>query len=104
MGFDINTVAKDMLSAAEGVFRDEWPKVKEVMEQVLADEQDALEKIARAYISGAINEEEFRDQLESERDAFAAGEAMVKVCSKVTIQKAVNAALQALMEAAKAAV
>jgi len=104
MGFDIQKVAKEMLSAAEGEFRDEWPKVKKAMAQVLADEQDALEKIAQAYISGAINEEEFRDQLESERDAFAAGGAMVRVCSKVTIQKAVNAAMQALEQAAKAAV
>lgn len=104
MGFDIQKVAKEMLAAAEGEFRDEWPKVKKAMAQVLADEQDALEKIAQAYISGAISEDEFRDQLESERAVFAAGEAMVRVSSKVTIQKAVNAALQALMEAAKAAV
>ncbi|WP_243688768.1 hypothetical protein [Geotalea toluenoxydans] len=55
-------------------------------------------------MSGALTDEELQDQLEGERDAFEAGVAMCKVKSKVTIQKAVNAALKVLEEAVKAVV
>ena len=104
MSFYMNDVIKDMLSAAERVFVDEWPKVKEDMERVLADEREAMENIANAYIVGGIDEEEFKEQLESERDAFEAGVAMCRVSSKVTIQQAVNAALGVLEAAVKAVV
>ncbi|GAB7026359.1 hypothetical protein [Geotalea toluenoxydans] len=104
MGFELDKVFGDMLAAAEGVFRKEWPKVKDAMEQVLADEREALKNISEAYMSGALTDEELQDQLEGERDAFEAGVAMCKVKSKVTIQKAVNAALKVLEEAVKAVV
>lgn len=104
MGFDINSVMKDMLAAAESVILHEWPKMKDCLERVLADEKDALERITNAYISGGINEEELKEQLDSERDVLEAGVAMVRVCSKATIQRAVNAALGVLADAVKAVV
>jgi len=104
VGFELDKVFGDMLAAAEGVFRKEWPKVKDAMEQVLADEREALENVSKAYITGALTDEELQDQLDGERDAFEAGVAMCKVKSKVTIQKALNAALKVLEEAIKAAV
>jgi len=63
MSFNISDVMKDMLSAAERAFADEWPKVQGNMVRVLADEQEAMKKIANAYIDGGINEEEFKEQL-----------------------------------------
>ncbi|WP_243688767.1 hypothetical protein [Geotalea toluenoxydans] len=48
MGFELDKVFGDMLAAAEGVFRKEWPKVKDAMEQVLADEREALKNISEA--------------------------------------------------------
>lgn len=104
MAFDMNMVAKEMLAAAEGVFSEDWPKVKAGMEQVLADEQEALAQIANAFRSGGLSEAEFQEQLESEREVLAAGMAMVRVGSKATIQRAVNAALGVLTAAIKAVV
>jgi hypothetical protein len=104
LAFDMETVAKEMLTAAEGVFSEDWPKVKAGMEQVLADEQEALAQIAKAFRSGGLSEAEFQEQLDSEREVLAAGMAMVSVGSKATIQRAVNAALGVLGEAVRAVV
>lgn len=102
MGLKIDNVIKDMLSAAESIIAEEWPKVKDVMEKVLADEKDALQRLTDLRLSGAIDEEEFKDQLESERETFEAGVAMVRVQSKLSIQRAVNAAIGAFEKAVRA--
>lgn len=64
-----------------------------------SDPGSPLAKITAAYIAVGLTEEELNEPLESERDVFEVWVAMVRVSSKATIQKAINAALGVLMTA-----
>jgi hypothetical protein len=104
MAFDMNMVAQNMLGAAEGVLKDEWPKAKGAMKQVLQDHARALQAIAEARIAGKINDEDCQRQIEDENETLQAGLAMVRVIDKKMAQDAINSALRVFTEAVKAAI
>ena len=103
MNFDFETVGQDMLGAAQGVLKGEWPKARAAMEQVLAEERAALERIAQYRLEGRITDQEMQQQLEDEKVALQAGLAMVRVAAKKTLQDATNAALDVFWKAVQAA-
>jgi predicted NUDIX family NTP pyrophosphohydrolase len=104
MAFDITKVTADMLQAAEGVFKAEWPKAEGAMKDVLDEEAAAFKAIADARIAGKISEEDFQRQMEDEKETLQAGLAMVRVINKKMAQDAINAALAVFSEAVKAAI
>ena len=104
MAFDITKVTGDMLGAAEGVFKEQWPKAKGAMKQVLDEEASAFKAIAEARIAGKISEEDFQRQMEDENETLQAGLAMVRVIEKKMAQDAINAMLKVFYEAVKAVI
>ena len=104
MAFDITKVTAEMLGAAEGVFKEQWPKAKGAMKQVLDEEAVAFKAIAEARIAGKISEEDFQRQMEDENETLQAGLAMVRLIEKKMMQDAINAALKVFSEAVKAAI
>ncbi len=103
MSFDLEQTLKDMLEAAKAVFAAEWPRVKDDMKRVLNDQKEALAKIAEACRSDAINDQEFEEQLEDEKEAFEAGLSMARASAKATTQRAIDAAMAVFRNAVKAA-
>ncbi len=104
MSFDLEKTLKEMLSAAKTVVADEWPAVKKDMKKVLNDEKEALKGIAEARTRGEITDDEFNEQMEDEKEALEAGLSMVKASRKATLQRAINAASNAFMNAVRAAI
>jgi predicted NUDIX family NTP pyrophosphohydrolase len=103
MAFDISRVTNDMLGAAEGVFKEQWPKAKGAMKDLLDEEAAAFKAIAEARIAGKLSEEDFQRQMRDENETLQAGLAMVRVIEKKMLQDAINAALKVFSEAVKAA-
>jgi hypothetical protein len=103
MAFDADQLVKGMMGAAQTSFGEDWPKAKDALARVLADEKEALKDIAEARINGDINAEDMESQLADEKLAFEAGMAMVQVRTKKTIENAINAAMAVLKGAIEAA-
>lgn len=104
MSFSLEQTFKDMLEAAKRVFAEEWPMVKDNMKRVLDDEKEALKEIAEARLRDEIDDEELEEQLKDEKEAFQAGLSMVRVSTKATIQRAIDAASEVFWNAVKAAI
>lgn len=104
MSFDINQTLDNMATAIAGVMAGEWPKIKDCMEKALQDEKEALEDIAMSRLSGEIDDEGMKSQLEDEKEALRAALLACKVKAKVAAQEAANAAIGVLADAIKAAV
>lgn len=102
MSLDIEQIVKGMLEAAGEVLGDEGPKLRDELKKVLEEQKEALKEIAEARLRDEINDDDLRNQLEDEKEAFEAGLSMVKAVSKATIQKALNAALEIFWNAIKA--
>lgn len=103
MAFDIEATLETMAGAIAGVIADEWPRVQACVRKALRDEQDALVDIAVARLAGEIDDAEMRAHLEDEKKVLRAALLACRVRTKVTQQKAANAAIVALTEAIKGA-
>ena len=103
MAFDIDQTISDMASAISGVITDEWPAVKECVEKALDDEKEALLDIAQARINNEITDDDVKSNLEDEKVVLEAALLACQVKAKVMAQNAVNAAINVLKTAIKAA-
>lgn len=103
MSFNIEQTLKDMLKSVADVLGDEGPEVTDALEQVLRDEKEALQEIAEALIKGEISDDDLKDQLEDEKEAFKAGLSMVEAVSKATLQNAINAGIDTFWKAVRVA-
>ncbi len=91
-------------AADEPPSKEPGPKAKDAMESVLKEEAGALKSIAEARIRGDIDDDELESQLEDEKATLEAGLAMVAVVAKVSLQNAVNAAINVFWKAVKGAI
>jgi hypothetical protein len=103
MSFNLDTTLNDMASAISGVISDEWSGVKECVKKALEDEKDALAGIVEARLGGEIDDEDMKSHLEDEKVALEAALLACQVKAKIMAQNAVNAAIEVLMNAVKAA-
>jgi hypothetical protein len=103
MAFDLDKTIGDMSSAFAGVIAGEWPKVRSCVEKALKDERDACETIAQARLSGEIDDDEMKSELDDEKETLKAALLVCQVKSKAVAQKAANAAINVLQAAIEAA-
>ena len=103
MAFKIDDVLKGMGEAAAGVLGTELPKVQSCAKAAFDTERDALSEIAQARIDGDIDETEMNSQLDDEKEVLKAALLACEVEAKVAVQQAVNAAIDVLTNAIKAA-
>jgi hypothetical protein len=103
MSFNIEKTLTDMVKSAGDVLSDQGLKAKGPVEQVLRDHKEALQEIAEARIKGDIDDDDLKDQLKDEQQAFQAGLSMVRAEEKATVQDAMNIALDTFRKAVRAA-
>jgi len=103
VSLDMDKTLDGMLAAAHDMLGSDWPKVKACVEQAFKAERKALENIARAALRGGWGDAELASELEDEAVALRDALLPCKVRSKVATQQAVNAALDVLQKAIKAA-
>ena len=104
MAFNFEDTFKDMFNVAEGVVEGDFPELKSKLEEVLNNEKDALKEIAEARIRGEITDEDLKSQIEDEKITLESGILMLEVQAKVTLQNAINAALNVLYSALENAI
>lgn len=99
MAFNIDRTVDEMLAAIAETITEGWPKIGACARKAIEDEKFAIEQIALARISGEINDDDMRSQLEDEKEVLKAALLGCQVGAKVLAQKAANAAIDALKTA-----
>ncbi len=103
MKFNFESVATDMLAAMKGVLSDNYPKVESVAKQFVQGKENRLKMVAEFYLKGEITMQKLESRLEDEKLILESELLALQVVSKALIQKAINAALEVLVNAIKAA-
>lgn len=99
MAFDLERTLEEMADAARRALSRDAREAKAAAENVLDDQREALEAIARARLAGEIDDEQMEEQLRDEKLAFQAGLSLVRAAGKAAVQKAANAAFAVLAKA-----
>lgn len=101
MSFDVENALKDMLSAIQGELSSDWPKVQSTVNQFIKNRKKRLTKLLHYRVTNQITEKEFNSRIEDEKLLLEAQLEAMKVVSKAVIQKAANAAIDAIEKAVK---
>lgn len=104
MAFDIKATLTDMLGAMNNVISGEWPKVRDCVKKALAEEQQALETLAKARLSGEIDDAMLAAQLDDERETIKSVLLACEVMGKKMAQDAANAAIDIFNNAINTAI
>lgn len=103
MAFNIDQTLDGMVKAAAGVLAGEWPGVEACVKKAFHNEKTALEAIGKKRLNNEITDEQVEEQLKFEKDVLEAELLVCKVKTKIMTQNAVNAAMDVLSAAIKAA-
>mgnify|MGYP000255315524 CR=1 FL=1 len=96
MSLDINVLAKDILTAAKGVFNDKWPGVQNYVESEAQMYAQRLASVAKLYADGHITEERARKHLAMQKEAWETTLISVTGLSQLMIEAALNAAINVI--------
>jgi len=103
VSFDINAVLKDMLAAVKDTVGEDWGDIKDYAQQVLKNEKEMLDELAKQRLRGEITDEELLSELDDERDTVAAELRAIAAMNKAMAQGAAKAAMGVLFNAVKVA-
>ena len=104
MAFDIKATLSSMLDAMNNVVGVEWPKVRDCVRKALTEEQQALETLAKARLSGEIDDAMLAAQLDDERETLKSVLLVCEVIGKKMAQDAANAAIDVFNNAIRTAI
>ena len=104
MSFDIETVLKDMASAAAESSSDRTNEIKQYAKTILENEKNSLKELGQARIKKEISEEVFDREVEREKKVVETELLAIEIMTKAMAQKAVNAAIDVFTKAVKAAI
>ena len=104
MKFDINQVLKQMLDAIAGTAKNDLPILKETGKIFLISRKERLGQLATFHISGAIDEEFFKNRLEDEKLLLESELHALKIMTMATAQRAANAAIEVFSKAVLSAI
>ena len=101
---DVASVATAMLNAAKGAAAGTWPKIQHDFASDLGSVLRNAAKIEAQLAAGGLTEEEAKELLDDQSTTLFMLTVEVQQGSKILVQNAVNAAIDALWTAVKAAV
>jgi|SRR5271169_1115139 hypothetical protein len=101
---DVASVATAMLNAAKGAAAGTWPKIQHDFASDLGSVLRNAAKIEAQLAAGGLTEEEAKELLDDQSTTLFMLTVEVQQGAKILVQNAVNAAIDALWTAVKAAV
>jgi hypothetical protein len=101
---DAANVATAMLNAAKGAAAGTWPKIQHDFASDLGSVLRNAAKIEAQLAAGGLTEEEAKELLDDQSTTLFMLTVEVQQGAKILVQNAVNAAIDALWTAVKAAV
>ena len=81
MSFDIEAVAKDMLSAMQGAVENDVGDIEDYAKTILENEKESLKELGEARLRGEISEAEFDKVLKVLRPHLEGGNEELRVAS-----------------------
>lgn len=103
MSFDIAKVLQDMTTAVKDTVQEEVGDISQYAKQIMENEKESLEELASARLSGEIDDDIFKREIERERTVVETELLTIEVMTKALSQKAVNAAIDVFIQAVKLA-
>ncbi|MDO8549706.1 MAG: hypothetical protein Q7S39_06100 [Ignavibacteria bacterium] len=101
MSFDINTIINNMKNAAVDAIKDDVESIPDYLKQIFENEKEALKALAEARLAGEISDKEFQNEIKREKEVLEAEILTISIMTKAIAQKAINAAMKALVDAIK---
>lgn len=98
MSIDIDVIIKAMVNAAVKAI-DASPEIKESITQVFDNNKASIAELVDARKSDEINQEDFDAELAREKSVLQAELIGMEIPVKASIQRALNAAIEALTNA-----
>ena len=103
MSFDIDAVLKNMSAAAQKSLEKDLPEIEDFGQEILEEEKESLEMMAKERIAGRWNQAKFDKELEREQKVIQVEMLTIDIMTKAAAQRAVNAAIDVFTKAVKAA-
>ena len=103
MSFEIDGVLKDMAAAMLKVAKEEGANIKAYSNTIIENNKKSLSELAVARLKGDLDEEEFNDELKSEKKVVEAELLALSIMKDAAAQKAANAAMDVFKTAVKSA-
>lgn len=103
MNFDFEATFKQMIDAAQGAINENMDGAKTVGEQFLNTRKDAVKRYAEQRLANEIDDDDLKELLADELKILHMEKNAGIAIGKATAQKAINAALQVLETAVRAA-
>lgn len=103
MALSASQLGKDILAAFKGVFKKQWPDIKEYGEAEAKKMAQSLLMIEALTASGKINEEQAALQLDIQKNASRAVLLTIEGLGILAAEAAINAALDAVRESVNTA-
>ena len=104
MSFNINDVLNNMKNAATDAVKGDIQNIRDYIKEVFDGEKEALKMLAEYRIAGKFSNDEFLHELDREKDVLETQMLTIKIMTKAIAQKAINAAINVLIDAVKLAI
>ena len=96
---DFEKLFNEILEAMKGEIKEDWPKAKGYLKQILDNNKESIKEITEYLINGELTFEEYQDELKSEMKTILNEMVALNVIKKKAIQDAVNAGIDVVMKA-----
>lgn len=104
MSFDFEATFESMVSAAQTELLEDTEQIRNQMKQILEDEKERLKLIAAIKLDPTATDAEFDTALENEKNVLENAALALEIQVRATAQQAINAAINVLNTALRAAV
>lgn len=103
MSFDIDSVLRDMVDAANDVVKEEKEEIKESVKEILHTEKKSLQNLSEAMLRKEIDNVIFEKEIKREKIVIEAELLTIKIMTDALAQKVVNAVTDVFFKAVNAA-
>lgn len=95
---DVQQISSAMIGAAKGIFKTNWPKIKDYAEGEFEKLARTLAQIETLKVSGQITDGEASVLFEMQKNTTRAVMLAIKGMSLLMVEAAINAALKAVQD------
>ena len=101
MSFNINEVLKGMSTALIETAAEQSADIRDYADDILKKEKKSLAELAKARLKGTIDDKIFKREIAREKKVVEAELLTLKIMTKATAQKSINAAIDVFVNAIK---
>lgn len=104
MSFDVESIAKEMISAAKAVIDKKWPETREYFESESKKYALSLANVAKMYTEGTISEKRAKEHIVLQNEAWETTLLAVEGLNQILVEESLNAAINVIRDAVNKAI